>query len=209
MVEWEIHGMEVGNCNCAYGCPCQFNAPPTYGHCRAISFAQIDSGWFGTARLDGLRMAFAAIWPGPVHEGKGSYQPILDARADARQREALHSILIGRETDALATAFALYSAMCDTVHDPVVTRIDMELDMDARTAKCEAAGAASVRGEPIRNPVTGAEHRVGIVLPNGFEFTRNECGRGWGSTPGPVRMTLEDTHASWHELHMNGRGIIR
>ena len=81
--------------------------------------------------------------------------------------------------------------------------------MDTRTAKCEAHGAASIRGEPIRNPVTGAEHRVGIVLPNGFEFTRNECGRGWGSSSGPVSMTLEDTYASWHQMHLTGRGVIR
>jgi hypothetical protein len=31
MVEWEIHGMEFGSCNCAYGCPCQFNALPWLG----------------------------------------------------------------------------------------------------------------------------------------------------------------------------------
>jgi hypothetical protein len=168
MVEWEIHGMEIGNCNCAYGCPCQFNAPPTHGHCRAIAFAQIDKGYFGNSRLDGLRMAFAAIWPGPVHEGKGTYQPILDQRADDEQCTALLSILTGKETEKMATAFAVYSAMCDTIHEPIITTIDMTLDMDARTANCEAKGAAMVRGEPIRNPVTGAEHRVGILLPNGF-----------------------------------------
>jgi hypothetical protein len=25
LTDWEIHGMEFGNCNCSYGCPCQFN----------------------------------------------------------------------------------------------------------------------------------------------------------------------------------------
>lgn len=209
MVEWEIHGMEFGSCNCAYGCPCQFNAPPTYGHCRAINFTQIDRGYFGATELAGLRMAFTAIWPGAVHEGNGAYQPILDQRADPAQRIALLSILAGRETDTLATSFAVYSAMCSTVHEPLVTEIDMDVDMEARIARCEAKGAASVRGEPIRNPVTGAEHRVGIVLPNGFEFTRNECGRGWGVAQGPVTMKLEDTYASWHETHLNRRGVIR
>lgn len=209
MVEWEIHGMEFGACNCAYGCPCQFNARPTHGHCRAISFTQIDRGYFGDANLAGLRMAFAAIWPGAVHEGNGAYLPIIDQRAGPAERTALHSILTGRETDTLATSFALYSAMCSTVHEPVVTEIAIEIDMAARTAKCEARGTASTRGEPIRNPVTGAEHRVGIVLPNGFEFTRNECGRGWGAASAPVSMSLEDTYASWHEIHLNRHGIIR
>ena len=67
MIEWEIHGMEVGNCNCAYGCPCQFNALPTHGHCRAIAFARIDEGYFGGAKLDGLRDGACGnlAWPGP------------------------------------------------------------------------------------------------------------------------------------------------
>ena len=36
MVTWEIKGWEFGNCNCNYGCPCQFNALPTHGHCRGL-----------------------------------------------------------------------------------------------------------------------------------------------------------------------------
>ena len=24
MTPWEIHAIEVQNCNCSYGCPCQF-----------------------------------------------------------------------------------------------------------------------------------------------------------------------------------------
>ena len=35
MTPWEIHAIEVSNCNCAYGCPCQFNALPTTGTCEA------------------------------------------------------------------------------------------------------------------------------------------------------------------------------
>ena len=69
MTEWEIHGMEFGNCNCSYGCPCQFNALPTYGNCQAVGFIGIDKGRFGPTRLDGLKMAFAIAWPGAVHQG--------------------------------------------------------------------------------------------------------------------------------------------
>jgi hypothetical protein len=58
MTDWEIHGMEFTNCSCNYGCPCQFNALPTYGYCRAVIFVRIDKGYFGDARLDGLNMAW-------------------------------------------------------------------------------------------------------------------------------------------------------
>ena len=57
MTEWELHGMEFGNCNCAYACPCQFNALPTHGNCQAIGFFSVEKGHFGDAKLDGLNMA--------------------------------------------------------------------------------------------------------------------------------------------------------
>ncbi len=36
-VKWTIKGREFIHCNCAYGCPCQFNALPTRGNCQAAS----------------------------------------------------------------------------------------------------------------------------------------------------------------------------
>src|SRR5512145_171991 len=99
MIEWEIHGLEFGNCNCAYGCGCQFNALPTHGDCRAVAFFRIDRGHFGKTRLDGLNVALAIKWPGPVHEGRGQMQPIIAAEAGPDQRQALLSIMTGKETD--------------------------------------------------------------------------------------------------------------
>ncbi len=36
-VEWEVKATEFANCNCSYGCPCQFNALPTHGNCRYVA----------------------------------------------------------------------------------------------------------------------------------------------------------------------------
>ncbi|WP_324763944.1 DUF1326 domain-containing protein (plasmid) [Sinorhizobium meliloti] len=209
MTDWELHGMEFGNCNCSYGCPCQFNGLPTHGHCQAIGFFTIAGGSFGAAKLDGLNMAIAVAWPGAVHEGRGVMQPIIDERADAAQRRALLSILTGEETDPMATFWAVYTAMCETVRDPIYTTISIDVDMKARRAKCKAEGVAIGRGEPILNPVTGYEHRVGILLPNGFEYERNEVGRGWSSSFAGVPLNLEDSYAHWCELHFNQHGRIQ
>jgi hypothetical protein len=67
MTAWEVHGLEFSNCNCSYGCPCQFNALPTHGDCRAIAFFRIDKGHHGSTKLDGLNMAIAVRWPAAVH----------------------------------------------------------------------------------------------------------------------------------------------
>jgi len=53
MIDWEIHGMDFTNCNCSYGCPCQFNALPSHGNCHAVVFLRIDRGHFGKTKLDG------------------------------------------------------------------------------------------------------------------------------------------------------------
>ena len=51
MIKWEIKGREFGNCNCDYGCPCQFNALPTQGHCRGLAVFDIERGFHGSTRL--------------------------------------------------------------------------------------------------------------------------------------------------------------
>jgi hypothetical protein len=154
-------------------------------------------------------MAIAVAWPGAVHEGRGVMQPIIDERADDAQRSALLSILTGEETDPMATFWAVYTAMCETVRDPIYTAISIDVDLKARRAKCKAEGVAIGRGEPILNPVTGDEHRVGILLPNGFEYERNEVGRGWSSSFTGVPLNLEDSYAHWCELHFNQHGRIQ
>src|SRR5207244_9444846 len=54
---WRMVGDEVGNCNCDWGCPCQFDALPTHGNCMAMIAYEINQGSFGDTRLDGARLA--------------------------------------------------------------------------------------------------------------------------------------------------------
>jgi hypothetical protein len=79
-IEWSIQGPHFVNCNCDYGCPCQFNARPTDGTCRAVVAWRIDEGHFGNVRLDGLLAVNTYGWPGPIHEGNGSMQSVIDER---------------------------------------------------------------------------------------------------------------------------------
>jgi hypothetical protein len=156
MTPWESKGREFGNCNCNYSCPCQFNAMPDNGHCRGLAVYDIEEGYHGTTRLDGLRAAGVFRWPGPIHEGKGEGLHIVDARATPAQREALLRILRGEDTDPFATVFNVFSSTCDTLREPVVAEINFEMDIDGRTAHAAIEGVLEMRGAPILNPVTGA-----------------------------------------------------
>jgi hypothetical protein len=189
MTPWEIQGRELFNCNCSYGCPCQFNALPTKGFCETNGAIAIDQGFYGNVRLDGLKVAIAAAWPGPIHLGKGKSQIILDANANEAQREALLKILSGQDTDPFATMFAVFATTMEKVFDPIVAPIDFEVDVDARRGRVRIKDVMTLSGEPIRNPVTGAEYRARIDLPHGFEYELAEIGAGTSRSQGNVATT--------------------
>jgi hypothetical protein len=209
MIQWEIKGREFGNCNCDYSCPCQFNALPTHGHCHGLAVFDIEQGYHGRTRLDGLRGASIFRWPGPIHEGKGETVHIIDRRATPEQGAALLRILGGEDTEPGATVFQVFASTCEKVHEPIIADIDFELDVDGRRARAKIRGAVDMRGEPILNPVTGAEHRVRIVQPNGFEFAEAEIGRGWTKTEGPISFELADTYGQFAHIHLCQSGMVR
>jgi len=206
--KWAIHGREFANCNCAYGCPCQFNALPTHGNCSAVVGIQIDQGVHGETKLDGLRLAGIFRFPGPIHHGNGEALPIVDSRADGRQRDALLRIMSGQDTKPGATMFNVFSSMLTKVHEPVFADIVFEVDVGKRRAQLKVPGYIEQRGEPILNPVTGQESRARIQIEGGFEYKVAEMGRGWTKTEGPIALNLADSYGQFAELHLCQDGII-
>ncbi|PMS26389.1 DUF1326 domain-containing protein [Paraburkholderia rhynchosiae] len=209
MTPWEIQGTELVTCNCSYGCPCQFSAPPTKGSCEAMGAISINNGYYGDVRLDGLNIAVVFQWPGPIHEGKGKCQPIVDERASPEQREGILKIMTGQDTEPFATMFAVFASTVEHAFDPIFTTIDFDADVDARRGRIHVDGVFDVVGEPIRNAVTGEEHRVRIDLPHGFEYELAEVGSGTSRSQGNIALDLEGTYAQFARLHMNNKGLIR
>jgi hypothetical protein len=171
--DWRIVGEETGSCNCAWGCPCQFNALPTHGRCEALVGLQIREGYFGETRLDGVRFATIFSWPGPIHEGNGTRQLVLDEQSTQEQRDALISMTSGTQG---GTIFEIFAAVCPNVLEPVVAPISLESDRERRQATLHIPDVGEFRIEPIKNPVTGEEHRARIVIPDGFEYQEAEMG---------------------------------
>jgi len=208
IVDWYVEGVSFGNCNCSYGCPCQFEALPTHGHCRGFEVFRIDKGHFGEVWLEGLKAAMLYAWPGPIFEGKGELQAVIDERADARQREALVKILHGEETEEAATHWWVFHAMSDKIHEPLYKPIEYEVDVEARTARVVIPGVIQSVGRPIKSPATGAEHRVRIDIPNGIEFELAEIGSATTKATGAVKLDLTDTYGQFNSLRHSGSGIV-
>jgi hypothetical protein len=208
---WMIRGVEYTNCSCDWGCPCQFNAKSTHGHCEAVAAGQVDEGYFNETRLDGLRFVMLVQWPGEIAEGNGRQQAILDERANPAQREALRKIVHGESTKPGATAFYVFNSTMSQVFDPVVAPIEFSMDLAARTARVRVPGLVESDGSPIIDPHSGSEHRVQIRLPNGFEYTEAEVGQGTTRTRSraAIQLALDGTHGHYNVMHLNQDGVIR
>lgn len=209
MTPWEIRTIELTNCNCAYGCPCQFNAPPTHGHCDAVVCNEITEGHYGNVKLDGVRFGGIFRWPKAIHDGNGQVQPFVDERATAEQRDAILKIMTGQDTDPMATVFAVFATTLTDVYDPIFAPIEFDVDVDARRGSFKVHGCAECHGEPIRNPITGTEHRVRIDIPHGFEYEIAEMGSGSSKTHGKIELNLKDSYTQFSRLHLNNHGVVK
>lgn len=208
-VDWRIQGYDITNCNCAWGCPCQFMSPPTHGNCHAGVFFQIERGHFGETSLAGLAFGGLFAWPNAIHMGNGQAQPVIDVRANGAQRGALLKIMSGEETEPGATIFNVFASTFAQVHAPIFRPIHLEADLEARTARVEVEGLFEARVEPIRNPVTGTPVRAQIVLPEGFEYDRADSASGKVQTliGASIPLSWDGRHAHFARLDMTGAGV--
>lgn len=192
---WRIKGDEVGSCNCDWGCPCQFDALPTHGNCMAMIAYRISEGSFDGASLDGVTWAELVWWPGPIHEGDGTRQTVIDESAGPEQRRVIEELVLGKHGGAY---FEIFASVMSTELDTAYAPIEVDADRERRVGSVRIADLAESRIEPIRNPVTQEEHRVRIDLPDGFEYKQAEIGntvQARVSAREPLSFTLENTYA--------------
>jgi hypothetical protein len=168
MTEWYMEGPWFKCCNCDPGCPCDFNQFPTHGHCEGLVAMRIDKGHFGDVDLSGLCWAGVVRWPGALHEGNGTLQPILDSKATEEQVNALGQALSGQHGDTL---LQIVDFICPTKLEPVFTPFEFEFDLEERTGRLRAGDALELDVETLRNIEPPTPYRVVVQIPNGFEYT--------------------------------------
>ena len=206
-VDWQLKGIKIGGCNCDFGCPCEFNALPSYGDCKGFETMKIEEGRFGEVRLDGLCYGALFWWPGPVHEGKGEAQGIIDVRADPDQRAALETILSGEEQSHM-TPINFYGSTIDTEHETLYEPFEFEADLARRTARVVIPGVVDLSQEPIRNPVTGKPHRALIVLPEGVEFKAAEMASTTLTAKGAANFDFAGRYGAMWRTTIGPEGIL-
>jgi hypothetical protein len=173
-VTWRLEGTVLIACNCDYGCPCNFNALPTQGHCEGGWTWHVESGSFAGIALDGLTFTVMVQWPGAIHEGNGHALVLVDERADEPQRAAIDALVSGGH----GGPWGVLAWTWPTIDGPYP--VAYELELKGVRARVRAGAALEIESEPIRNPVSGAEVFPGAVLPQGIIV--KECDFGSSKT---------------------------
>lgn len=164
-VKWELEADYLQGCNCDYGCPCEYEAPPTQGFCEAISVWRINHGHYGDVSLDGLGVSVALHSPGPLHKGNITVAPFVDVKANERQREGLLKILTAQDG---GMPFEVIATLVSKIIEPRF--VPFEFNVMPRNASVKIGDVASMVLEPIKNPVTGQPEGIRIEHDTGFLF---------------------------------------
>jgi hypothetical protein len=154
---WLLRGPQFGNCNCAYGCPCQFGSPTTNGFCHALGAVRVNEGYFNDVRLDGLAFVFLLQWPGEIAQGNGRGQANHRRAREHRAARALGRILRGESTAPGATHFYVFASTLRETLETIYAPVECEIDVDRRTARVSAPDLIDSRGTPIVDPHSGQE----------------------------------------------------
>ena len=191
-VQWRIKGELISACNCDWGCPCNFNARPTYERCQGTYIWRIQEGRYGEVALDGLFMSWAAESPGPIHEGHVIVQFIVDARADDVQRDALLKLMKGEA----GGMFGILATVTETTLDPIYAAF--EGSINGLESYINVPGVLEIGVTPIKNPVTGNLEELQLMKPTGFTSKVSNLG---ASTVYRFTGGFQDDHSGKYAEH--------
>ncbi|HMC26793.1 MAG TPA: DUF1326 domain-containing protein [Verrucomicrobiae bacterium] len=167
--KWKFEADFWQACNCDYGCPCEFEAPPSKGFCQGLGVWRISKGSYGKVSLDGLSLGFAIHTPEALHKGNGTGMIFYDKKANAAQRDALKQIGEGK---AGGLPFEIFPAIISKLLEPQY--VDFQYKSKGRNSSVRAGDLVQIALEPIKNPVSGKPESIRVEHTTGFMFKTAE-----------------------------------
>jgi len=163
--KWEFEADYYTMCNCAWGCPCNFNARPTEGHCHGAGVWRIKRGTFGKTKLDGAKFAVFYWFPGLIENGHGTGRAYIDRKATPAQREALEAICSGKARGGM---FEVFHQLSSKWYPTVITDIDYAMNADGK-GTIRVGDFMEMESDLLSYP-DGMTIRPSFDLPHGIEF---------------------------------------
>ena len=203
--DWSIEGRYVEYCSCDFGCPCESMADPTHGQCTGAVAFIVDKGHCEDVSLDGMKVVATFYFPRAIHHGGGNLQPILEDTITDEQKEAIFYILSG-EDQPVGTMFRIFSVIVEHFHDPVLARIDFEVDVKKRKARIEVPQLLRTRASRFEAR-HHKEHRILTMLPDGWVFHEAEAAGGSAKSMVAVRLDLAAATSSMAYVAWGPNGL--
>jgi hypothetical protein len=190
MSKWWWRADYVETCNCSHACPCNFTMLPTHGGCHGIDAYLIREGECDGVRLDGLGVALAFAWPGPIHRGHGKGVVYVDDRANPAQRAALERIATGEAGPG--GPFEIFRSTFDA-RPPVVVG-PLRIYSEGRRGGIELGALGGAKVGPVISDMDGSEANARLVMPDGFIFRDGAI------------VNVDDGHVHGHGLDFDYSG---
>jgi hypothetical protein len=188
---WRLKGTGYEFCNCQPGCTCNFNGFPTSpdGSCKAAVANQITEGTCGDVDLSGVTVLAIIDWPKAIHDGNGRAVFVVPSEVSDEQLDALARIYTGQ------LGGMPWEILGSTYEVAGIVRADVELDDAGISSGFRVPGVGEAKGTTLKNPVTGEDHRVAIVLEEGFIWKRGDCGQGSFDVEAEgIHLSFKDTN---------------
>ena len=157
---YSLKGAVVGGCNCDWGCPCNFEVPPSHGFCEGEYVWCVEKGQVGDVSLDGLNFGMFFHSPAAIHLGNLTAFTVIDERATPQQREAIQALIAG------TPPFKVFLDL--STSDLGITFAPFEVGLDGIRSKVTIPGIFDLELTPMINPVTGEVELATLNKPTGF-----------------------------------------
>jgi hypothetical protein len=171
---WALKGHGYEFCNCDFACGCNFGGFPNSkdGSCRALVGLHIKSGRCSKLDLSGLKCAAILDWPKAIHEGNGRCVFVVEPTTTDKQIAALGQIFTGK------LGGMPWELLGPTYEVTGLVKTKITIEGKGTKSIFRAEGVGEGRGDSFKNPVTGEDHVANVDLPDGFIWTKGQCGQG-------------------------------
>lgn len=159
-ISYHLKGVFVGGCSCDWGCPCNFEAPPTRGFCEGGGVWHIEQGHYREVPLDGLRIGVSAHSPAALHLGNVTLLCLVADQADLRQRQAIEAMV--PKTPPFNIFYSLASTFLGFHYVPI------EMHLEGIRSRVTIPETLELALAPMINPVTREEEPAILMKPKGF-----------------------------------------
>ncbi len=200
---WDLRGTGYEFCNCDFGCGCNFGGFPNSkdGSCRAVVGMHIKEGRCGGVDLSGVKCAAIVEWPKAIHEGNGKSVFVVDLPTTDEQIDALAQICTGK------LGGMPWEILGQTYEVVGLEKAKITIEGEGPRCVFTAEGLIEARGDTFKNPVTGEEHFANVELPDGFIWTRGECGQGtFSAKAGGLSIAFEKTNWILYDFDWTNAG---